>query len=50
MSHLSHRDLNLAVIAALATYLWNEGRIPAERLMITQVELREVDVAARWEE
>lgn len=35
---------------ALATYLWDEGRIPSERLMITQVELKDVDVAARWEE
>ena len=34
----------------LATYLWDEGRIPSSGLTITQVELKDVDIAARWEE
>lgn len=34
----------------LATYVWNEGRIPSMPLLITQVERRDVDLAARWEE
>jgi DNA-binding response OmpR family regulator len=34
----------------LATYVWDEGRIPALPLTITQVERRDVDLAARWEE
>jgi len=34
----------------LATYLWDEGRIPASGLTITQVEPKDVDIAARWEE
>src|SRR5215510_4280100 len=35
---------------ALATYVWDEGRIPSLPLTITQVERRDVDLAARWEE
>jgi DNA-binding response OmpR family regulator len=34
----------------LATYVWDEGRIPSLPLTITQVERRDVDLAARWEE
>jgi len=34
----------------LATYLWDEGRIPSSGLTITRVELQDVHVAARWEE
>jgi len=34
----------------LATYLWDEGRIPSSRLTITRVDLKDVNVAARWEE
>ena len=34
----------------LATYVWGEGRIPSLPLTITQVERRDVDLAARWEE
>src|SRR5215475_9813966 len=34
----------------LATYVWDEGRIPSQPLTITQVERRDVDLAARWEE
>jgi DNA-binding response OmpR family regulator len=34
----------------LATYLWDEGRIPSERLTVTQVNRNDFDVAARWEE
>jgi CheY-like chemotaxis protein len=34
----------------LATYVWDEGRIPSLPLIITQVERRDVDLAARWEE
>lgn len=34
----------------LATYVWDEGRIPPLPLTITQVERRDVDLAARWEE
>ena len=34
----------------LATYVWDEGRIPSLPLVITQVERRDVDLAARWEE
>jgi DNA-binding response OmpR family regulator len=34
----------------LATYLWDEGRIPSSGLTITQIELKDVDIAARWEE
>jgi len=34
----------------LATYVWDEGRIPSMPLIITQVERRDVDLAARWEE
>ena len=33
----------------LATYVWDEGRIPSLPLTITQVERRDVDLAARWE-
>lgn len=35
---------------SLATYLWDEGRIPSSGLTITRVELKDVNVAARWEE
>jgi DNA-binding response OmpR family regulator len=34
----------------LATYVWDEGRIPSQPLTITQVERRDMDLAARWEE
>jgi FixJ family two-component response regulator len=34
----------------LAAYLWDEGRIPSSELMITRVDLKDVNVAARWEE
>ena len=34
----------------LATYLWDEGRIPSSKLTITRVELTDVHIAARWEE
>jgi DNA-binding response OmpR family regulator len=34
----------------LATYLWDEGRIPSSRLTITRVDLQDVNVAAHWEE
>ena len=34
----------------LATYLWDEGRIPSSGLTITQIELKDVDIATRWEE
>lgn len=34
----------------LATYVWDEGCIPSLPLIITQVERRDVDLAARWEE
>ena len=34
----------------LATYVWDEGHIPSLPLTITQVERRDVDLAARWEE
>ena len=34
----------------LATYVWDEKRIPSLPLTITQVERRDVDLAARWEE
>jgi hypothetical protein len=34
----------------LATYVWDEGRLPSLPLTITQVERREVDLAARWDE
>jgi hypothetical protein len=30
--------------------LWDEGRIPSSRLTITRVDLKDVNVAARWEE
>jgi DNA-binding response OmpR family regulator len=34
----------------LATYVWDEGRIPSLPLTIAQVERRDVDLAAHWEE
>jgi DNA-binding response OmpR family regulator len=34
----------------LATYLWDEGRIPSPGLTIARVELKDVNVAVRWEE
>jgi DNA-binding response OmpR family regulator len=34
----------------LATYVWDEGRIPSLPIIITQVERRDVDLAARWQE
>ena len=34
----------------LATYVWNEGRIPSMPLIITPIDRRDVDLAARWEE
>jgi DNA-binding response OmpR family regulator len=34
----------------LATYLWNEGRIPSARLTVTEVNRYDLDIAARWEE
>jgi hypothetical protein len=35
---------------ALATYLWNEGRIPSTKLTVTEVDRLDLDIAARWEE
>jgi DNA-binding response OmpR family regulator len=35
---------------ALATYLWNEGRFPDQRLVIGDLTRDELDVAARWQE
>ena len=35
---------------ALATYLWNEGRFPDERLTVSDLTREELDVAARWED
>jgi DNA-binding response OmpR family regulator len=35
---------------SLATYLWNEGRIPSIRLTVTEVNRYDLDIAARWEE
>jgi FixJ family two-component response regulator len=34
----------------LATYLWDEGRIPSPGLTISRVELKDVNVAIRWQE
>ena len=34
----------------LATYLWDEGRIPSPGLTINRVELKDVNVALRWQE
>jgi len=34
----------------LATYLWDEGRIPSPGLTINRVELKDVNVAIRWAE
>jgi DNA-binding response OmpR family regulator len=34
----------------LATDLWDEGRIPSSGLTIARVELKDVNVAVRWEE
>ena len=34
----------------LATYLWNEGRMPSARLTVTEVNRYDLDIAARWEE
>jgi signal transduction histidine kinase len=34
----------------LATYLWNEGRMPSARLTVTEVNRYYLDIAARWEE
>ena len=34
----------------LATYLWDEGRIPSPGLTISRVELKDVNVALRWRE
>jgi DNA-binding response OmpR family regulator len=34
----------------LATYLWDEGRIPSSKLIITRVDFKDVHVAARWAE
>lgn len=33
----------------LATYLWNEGRFPDQRLKLGDLSREELDVAARWE-
>lgn len=33
----------------LATYLWNEGRFPDERLTVRDLSPEELDIAARWE-
>ena len=35
---------------SLATYLWNEGRLPSIRLAVTEVNWYYLDIAARWEE
>jgi CheY-like chemotaxis protein len=34
---------------ALATYLWNEGHFPDQRLTVGDLTREELDVAARWE-
>ena len=34
----------------LATYVWDEGRIPSPGLTISRVELKDVNVALRWQE
>ena len=34
----------------LATYVWDEGRIPSPGLTINRVELKDVNVAMRWKE
>jgi DNA-binding response OmpR family regulator len=34
---------------ALATYLWNEGCFPDQRLTVSDLRPEELDVAARWE-
>ena len=34
----------------LATYVWDEGRIPSPGLTISRVELKDVNVAMRWKE
>ena len=34
----------------LATYVWDEGRIPSPGLTISRVELKDVNVALRWRE
>jgi DNA-binding response OmpR family regulator len=34
----------------LAMYVWDEGRIPSLPLTVTQIERRDVDLAARWKE
>ena len=33
---------------ALATYLWNEGRFPDHRLIVSDLPAEELDTAARW--
>jgi CheY-like chemotaxis protein len=35
---------------ALATYLWNEGRFPDQRLMLSDLTPEELDIAVRWPE
>lgn len=32
----------------LATHLWNEGRFPDHRLMLSDLTAEELDIAARW--
>ena len=34
----------------LAAYLWDEGKIPSQRLTVTGVNRNDFDIAARWEE
>jgi DNA-binding response OmpR family regulator len=57
VAKLTHRPLPLTssfwanyAERALATYLWDEGRIPSASLTVTQLALKDVDVAAHWEE
>ena len=57
VERLIHRSLPLAssfwqsyAEHTLATYVWDEGRLPSVPLTIAQVDRRGIDLAARWEE
>jgi DNA-binding response OmpR family regulator len=57
VEQLTHRHLPLTssfwasyAERTLATHLWDEGRIPSSGLTITQVERKDIDIAARWQE
>jgi CheY-like chemotaxis protein len=34
----------------LVAYLWDQGRIPSERLTVVQVDRNDLEIAARWED